>query len=96
MCFEKLLCMAFYNSKIGVWNDSQTMFDSFQNSNFKAKKLSFMVFGTLTCIHMPMYACACMKHAYTELEHACAYSCMRTHALGFPWYLFSKDNLFYS
>jgi len=45
--------------------------------------LSFIVFGTLTCVHMLMYAYACMKHEYAELEHACTYACMRTHALGF-------------
>ena len=33
------------------------------------KNLSFIVSETLTCVHMPMYAYACIKHAYVELEH---------------------------
>ena len=43
---------------------------------------------------MPVYAYVCMKHAHAELEHACTYACMRTHALGFPWPYFSKNSLF--
>ena len=29
VCFEKEPCMAIYIEKIGVWNDSQMMWDSF-------------------------------------------------------------------
>ena len=32
MCFEKVPYIAIYIEKIGVWNDSQTMWGSFQNS----------------------------------------------------------------
>ena len=32
LCFENIPCMATYNVKIGVWNDSQRMWDSFQTS----------------------------------------------------------------
>ena len=37
MCFEKVPCMAIYILKIGVWNDSQTMWDSFQTSTSMQK-----------------------------------------------------------
>ena len=47
MCFEKVPCMAIYIVKIGVWNDSQTMWDSLQTSVFNTKNLHFIVFGTL-------------------------------------------------
>ena len=103
MCFEKRLCMAFYSYKKGVWNDSQTMWDSFQNPNFNEENMFFIVSGTLTYVRMPVYAYACMKHAYSELKHAyvelkhaCAYTCIRMHALGFLWSLLSKNSIFYS
>ena len=65
--------MALYSEKIGVWNDSQTMWDSFQNPSLMQKKFPFIVFGTLTCVHMLVYVYSCMKHAYVELELACTY-----------------------
>ena len=55
---------------MGVWNGSQVMWDSFQNPNFNVETLSFIVYGTLTCVYMPVYAYACMKHVYAKLEHA--------------------------
>jgi len=85
--FEKPLCMAFYSSIMGVWNGSR--WDSFQNPNFNAKNLFFIVSRSLTCVRIPLYV-------YVELKHACAYVCMRMHALGFPWFLYSKNSLFYS
>ena len=30
VCFENIPCKATYIVKIGIWNDSQTMWDSFQ------------------------------------------------------------------
>ena len=39
MCFEKAPCMAIYIVKIGVWNDSQMMWDSFQTLVFNAENL---------------------------------------------------------
>ena len=77
VCFEMVPCMAFYSSKMGAWNGSQTMWDSFQNPNFNVDNLSFIVSRTLACVCLPVYAYACMKHAYIELEHACTYACMR-------------------
>ena len=71
-------CTAFYSSKMGAWNGSQTMWDLFQNPNFNVDNLSFIVSRTLACVSMPMYAYACMKHAYAELEYA--YACTRMHA----------------
>ena len=35
-------------------------------------------------------SCMC-THVHAELEHARACACMRTHALGFLWSLFSKN-----
>ena len=78
MCVEKVPCMVFYSKKkMRVWNVSQTMWDSFQNQTLMQKNLPFIVSGTLACIHMPVYAYACMKHVHSNLEHACAYACMR-------------------
>ena len=57
---------------------------------------SCMHMHTRACVRMPMYVYVCMKHAFVELEHACAYACMHTHTLGFPWPLFSKNSLFNS
>ena len=39
--------MAIYIVKMGVWNNSQTLWDSFQTSVFNAENLSFIVSGTL-------------------------------------------------
>ena len=54
--------------------------------------LSFIISGTLTCIQMLVYVYACMKHAHTGLEHACAYACMRTHSLGSSWSFVFKNS----
>ena len=62
--------------------------------SLNAENLPYMVFGTLACACMHVYAYAYMKHAHAELEHACAFACMHTHALGFSWSLFSKNSLF--
>ena len=96
MCFEKISCMALYNEKMGVWNGSQMMWDSFQNISLMQKNLSFIVSGTLACICMPVYGYACIKHAYAGLEQACAYAYMRMHALVFLGLNFPKINLFSS
>ena len=42
-----------------------------------------------------MHACSCMRtHAQVELEHACVYACIHTHALGFLWPFFSQKKSF--
>ena len=96
VCFENVPYMAFYSQKMGFWKNSQTTWDSFQNQVLMQKNFLFIVFGTLTCAHMPMYAYACTKHAHAGLEHACTYACMYTHALRFSWPFFSKNSLFSS
>ena len=88
--------MALYNEKMGVWNSSQMMWDSFQNISLMQKNLSFIVSRTLTCICMPVYGYACIKHAYVGLEQACVYAYMRMHALVFLGLNFPKINLFSS
>ena len=47
MCFENIPCKAIYIVKIGVWNDSQTMWDSLQTSALMQKTCLFSVSGTL-------------------------------------------------
>ena len=37
MCFEKVPCMAIYIVKMGVWNGSKTMWDSFQSQSLVQK-----------------------------------------------------------
>ena len=39
--------MVIYIVKMGVWNGSWTMWDSFQTLVFNVENLSFIVFGTL-------------------------------------------------
>ena len=62
--------------------------------SLNAENLPFKVSRILAYTRMHMYMYACMKHAHADLKHACAYACMRTHALGFPWSLFLKNSLF--
>ena len=81
---------------MGVWNSSQTIWDSFQTSHLMLKNLSFIVLGTLAWVRRPVYAYACMKYAHVALEHVCAYACMHTHALGFLDLNFLKIDLFSS
>ena len=45
--------------------------------NFNVENLSFIVFGTIACVYMPVYVYVCLKHAFVELEHACIYACPR-------------------
>ena len=45
---------------------------------------------------MPVYTYAWMDLVYANLEHAYAYSCLHTHALGFLWPSFPKIDLFSS
>jgi len=73
----------------------------FSKLSFNAENFSFLIFGTLACALMLVYAYACTKHAHAELknahvefEHSCAYACMCVHALGFPWSLFSNKKVF--
>ena len=66
------------------------MWDSFQNQALNVEKLYFIVSRTLACARMPVYAYACMKHAHAGLEHACAYTCIHTDALGFCGISFLK------
>ena len=73
--------MAIYIVKMGVWNDSQTMCDSFQTLVFNGENLPFYVSETLAayadlCLHMQCVACvhkhepayAILKHAYTSMS----------------------------
>ena len=65
------------------------------NLNFNAKNLFFIVSKTLACVRMPVYVYACIKLAYTGLEHAYTYTrlyiCM---PLGFHGLYFPKIVLF--
>ena len=47
MYFEKVSCMAIYIVKIGVWNASQTMWDSFQTLVLMQKTFIFYVSETI-------------------------------------------------
>ena len=44
LCFKNIPCKAFYSGKNGVWNGSQTMWDSFQTSTIIAKNFHFPCF----------------------------------------------------
>ena len=74
--------MAFYSSKMGVWNGSQTMWDLFQNSNFNAKNLPFIISRTLTCV------CICMHKFCIRMHKACvcrAWACVCMHEFQKLW-----------
>ena len=86
MSFENVPCKATYSVKIGVWNDSQMMWDSFQTSALIQKNDLIYVSGTLyahagsslrahveRCVHKLIPTCACQA---------------------FPWFNFPKINLF--
>ena len=62
--FEKIPCKAFFSGKNGVWNGSQTMWDSFQTSAIITKNLPFYVSETLAA-----YVEVCLR------THALAYVC---------------------
>jgi len=72
--------MAIYILKIGVWNVSQMMWDSFQTSVFNAENLSFIVFGTF--------------HARTGLCLRAHASWPRSQAEDFLGFTFPKIDLF--
>ena len=88
--FENLPFQALYSRKKGFGGAYRWCEVHFKPS-FNAENLSFLVSRTLACTHMPVYAYACMKHVQANLEHACTYACMHTHALGFLWPFFSKN-----
>ena len=70
MCFEKVPCIAIYIVKIGIWNDSQRMWDSFQTSVFNAENLNFLCFWNLSCV------CRNELHAHAAWLCAQADSCV--------------------
>ena len=62
--------MAIYIVKVGVWNNSHTIWDSFQTSVFNAKNLSFIVPGTLharTGSGMRAHANSCVHRSKASL-----------------------------
>jgi len=83
---------AFYIEKMGGLKRLPNDVGFIPNLNFNAKNLFFIVSKTLACVRMPVYVYACIKLAYTGLEHAYAYASLHMHALGFPWPLFSKNS----
>ena len=70
VCIEKVLCMALCSWKMGVWNGSQRMWDSFQTSHLMLKNLFFIVFGTLACMWRPLYVYTCIRPVYAAWGHA--------------------------
>ena len=76
---------------MGVWNGSQTMWDSFQTSHLMLKNFPFI---TLACVRRPVYAYVCMRHAHATLGNACTYTCMHMRALGFLGLNFPKIDFF--
>ena len=63
--------MAIYIKKIGVWNNSQTMWDLFQALVFNAESMPFIVSKTL---HTHARSCLC---AHASWLHAQADFCVR-------------------
>jgi len=48
------------------------------NLNFNVENLPFIVFGTLACIHMPVYAYACVHRSGSWVHiRIYAYACLR-------------------
>ena len=76
---EKVPLMALYSRKIGVKDNSQMMWDSFQ-TKFKCRKLAFHYFWNPS---MRTHARVCIHiHAYAELK--CAYAYMHMYAYAHP------------
>jgi len=71
MCFEKVPYMAIYIMKMGVWNGSQTIWDSFQTSVFNTENLPFIVSRTLH-VHL-----GSSLHAHASWPCAQIDSCVR-------------------
>ena len=94
--FWKATMYGFICWKKGVWNNFQMIWDSFQTSHLMLKNFPFIVSGTLACVRRPMYAYACMRHVHAALGNACAYTCMRMHALGFLGLNFLEIDCFFS
>ena len=88
--FEKVPFISLYSQTIGVWGDSQTMWDLFQ-TKFKCRKFAFYSFWNPSMrADARVYVCI----LELELKHAYAYTCMRAPALRFPWPFFFKKSLF--
>ena len=79
MCFENIPCKATYIVKIGIWNDSQTMWDSFQI-------LALMYKTCLIYVSRIRHACIrlCLH------THDYGYAPMLAHAEGFLSLFFQK------
>ena len=92
MCFSIRICPP---QKYHVWFKAAPRYCGICSKlSLNAENLSYIISETVACARMHVYAYACFMHVYTELEHACAYMYTCTHALGFPWSFFSKNNLF--
>ena len=69
--------------KMGVWNGSQTIWDSFQTSVINVKNLSFIVSGTL---HARTSLCL---HVHASWPYVQVDSCVCRQRV--PWLYFSKN-----
>ena len=79
--------MALYNEKIGVFNDSQMMWDSFQTSTLMQKNFPFIVSETLVACASP-----CLRTLASDL-HTQVLTCVCKPRVSLSFY-FSKINLF--
>ena len=57
MYFESIPCKAIYIMKIGVSNDSQTMWDSFQTTTLMQKTCLFMFLEPFMHAQVDSYMC---------------------------------------
>ena len=77
--------MAIYIEKIGVWNESQTMWDSFQTS----------ALTQITCLFMFLEPFMCVQdRACVRMQHGCARRLIPTcvHRMS-HWFTFPKIDL---
>ena len=68
MYFENVPCMAIYIMKIGVWNGSQTMWDSFQTSIYNAETWLSSFLEPYMCAQAE--ACVRMHHGSVCMPRA--------------------------
>ena len=87
--FENVPCKALYSWKIGVWNSSQKMWDSFQTSVFNAENLPFLCLWNPTCVHRLVPAMQALR--LRTPVHACVRRLRVFFGLYFP-----KNIFFYS
>ena len=71
MSFENVPCKALYSGKKGVWNGSQTMWDSFQTLTIIVENFYFLCFWNPSCVRKRIFAYTCFRPRTQTTAHIC-------------------------